>query len=195
MNARSHEIKASHHARKAAVYIRQSSEAQVVNNVGSTDAQRAQRRYAEAWGWSPELIEVIDDDLGLSGSAAGHRPGYQRLVKDIGMDLVGAVLLSDESRLGRETVEKLTFANLCIRKKVLLVLNGRVADLADPATLMQAQMTAVFSEHENLSTPDPTSTGDSSATTAVNDTAMGRCDSAKPRRPKRSSSSIIIQLM
>src|SRR5512140_3665727 len=101
---RPHEIKASHLARKAVVYLRQSSDAQVMNNLGSTDAQRAQRRYAEAWGWSPDLIEMIDDDLGLSGAAASHRQGYQRLLKDIEAALVGAVFVSDESRLGRDTV-------------------------------------------------------------------------------------------
>jgi DNA invertase Pin-like site-specific DNA recombinase len=150
MLERPREIKASHIARKGIVYIRQSSDAQVMHNVGSTEAQRAQRRYAEAWGWASADIELIDDDLGLSGAAANHRPGYQRLLKDIEAGGVGAVFVSDESRLGRDTVEKLMFANLCILKKVLLVLNGRVADLADPATLLQTQISAVFSQHENL---------------------------------------------
>jgi len=150
MSERPREIKATHLARTAVVYMRQSTELQLRENVGSTDAQRSQRRYAEAWGWPDDRIEVIDDDLGLSGTSTNHRPGYQRLVRDIEADDVGAVFVSDESRLGRDMVAKLTFANLCIAKKVLLVLDGRVGDLADPTTLLQTQLSAVFSQHENL---------------------------------------------
>src|SRR6266404_5435119 len=134
MNERPREIKATHLARKAVVYMRQSSETQVLNNVGSTEYQRNQRRYAEAWGWALDRVEVVDDDLGLSGTSPDHRPGYQRLLRDIEAGLVGAVFVSDESRLGRDMLAKLMFANLCIMKKVLLVLDGRVGDLADPTT-------------------------------------------------------------
>jgi len=49
--------------------MRQSMETQVLNDVGSTESQRNQRRYAEAWGWAADRIEVIDDDLGLSGAS------------------------------------------------------------------------------------------------------------------------------
>jgi DNA invertase Pin-like site-specific DNA recombinase len=150
VSERPREIKVTHLARKAVVYMRQSTEIQLRENVGSTEAQRAQRRYAEAWGWFADRIEVIDDDLGLTGTATDHRPGYQRLVRDIDTGEVGAVLVSDESRLGRDMLAKLQFANLCIAKNVLLILDGRVADLADPTTLLQTQLTAAFSQHENL---------------------------------------------
>jgi len=55
--------------------MRQSTETQVLNDVGSTESQRNQRRYAEVWGWAADRIEVIDDDLDLSGTSPGHRAG------------------------------------------------------------------------------------------------------------------------
>ena len=101
LTERPREITPRHLARTAAVYLRQSTDEQVQHNTGSTDYQRGQIRFPQAWGWAPERTEIIDDDLGLSGAAAGHRPGYQRLVAEIGRDEVGAVFLSDLSRGGR----------------------------------------------------------------------------------------------
>ena len=52
-------------------------------------------------GWARERVEVIDDDLGRSGSTATHRPGFQRLVAEVGLGHVGLVLGVEMSRLAR----------------------------------------------------------------------------------------------
>jgi DNA invertase Pin-like site-specific DNA recombinase len=70
----SDKINTHHLARKAILYVRQSSSYQVVYNEESRRLQYAMRERLEQLGW--EQIEVIDEDLGRS--AAGHEPrlGY-----------------------------------------------------------------------------------------------------------------------
>ncbi len=57
---RPYEIKATHLARKALVYVRQSSEAQVRDNRGSAEYQRGLARLAEAWGWARRQVEDLE---------------------------------------------------------------------------------------------------------------------------------------
>ena len=57
------------------------------------------KRRAQALGWSTDRILVIDDDLGLSGSSATERTGFQRLVVDVGLGRVGVVMGLEVSRL------------------------------------------------------------------------------------------------
>ena len=64
-----------HLARRAVIYIRQSSPHQVLTNQESLRLQYDLRRRALDLGWREEDIEVIDTDLGLSGGcgcAAGR---------------------------------------------------------------------------------------------------------------------------
>jgi len=70
-------IAATHLARKALIYIRQSSPHQVLTNQESLQMQYALRERAARLGWRAEDIEVIDTDLGLSGRAAEHRAGFK----------------------------------------------------------------------------------------------------------------------
>ena len=65
----SHEVrmvKPTHLARKAVVYIRQSTPHQVVSNQESLRLQYALRQRARELGWHEADIDVIDADLGLS---------------------------------------------------------------------------------------------------------------------------------
>ena len=72
-------ITAEHLSRKAIVYLRQSSQEQVQRNTGSQAFQRNQVDIARAYGWSDDRIELIDEDLGKSGSTLDRRTGW---VKD-----------------------------------------------------------------------------------------------------------------
>ena len=62
-------VTASHLARKAIVYIRQSTPAQVVAHQESLRLQYALQQRAEELGWRRTEIDVIDADLGISGAA------------------------------------------------------------------------------------------------------------------------------
>lgn len=141
-------IRAHHLARKAIVYIRQSSDDQVAKNKGSTEAQRGQEGLARSWGWRPDQIEVIDEDLGLSGTAVEHRKGYLRMVDEVRAGRVGVVLLTDQTRAGRRSVEWFLLLEDFERQDVLMVLDGTVYDAKDAGTILMSKIQAVFGEHD-----------------------------------------------
>src|SRR5947209_12266437 len=77
-------IHAHHRERLAVVYVRQSTPRQVRENVESTALQYQLARRAVELGWEPDLVLVIDDDLGQSAQTATHRLGFQRLLAEVG---------------------------------------------------------------------------------------------------------------
>ncbi len=150
MNDQPREVKATHLARKALVYVRQSTESQVELNTGSTDYQRGQARYPRTWGWRADDIQIIEDDLGLSGGAAAHRAGYQRMVAMVEADEAGALFMADLTRGGRDALEWFRLLELCRRHDVLIVIDGKVYDVNGSSELLMARLMAMMAEHDNL---------------------------------------------
>jgi len=72
-----------HLARKAIIYIRQSSPHQMLSNQESLRLQYALEQRALNFGWRPEDIEIIDADLGLTGASAQHREGFKEVVSRV----------------------------------------------------------------------------------------------------------------
>ena len=85
--------------RKAVVYVRQSSQSQVLTNLESKRRQYDLAEAARQRGFAD--VEVIDDDLGRLASGTVARPGFDRLVASLCAGKVGAVLCFDASRLAR----------------------------------------------------------------------------------------------
>ena len=85
--------------RRAVVYIRQSSPGQVVHNLESQRRQYGLADHARQLGFHE--VQVIDEDLGRSGSGKVERPGFERLVAEVCSGEVGAVLCIEASRLAR----------------------------------------------------------------------------------------------
>jgi excisionase family DNA binding protein len=85
--------------RKAVVYVRQSTQSQVMTNLESKRRQYDLVEVARQRGFVD--VEIIDDDLGRSASGAVARPGFDRLVAWLCAGTVGAVLCFDASRLAR----------------------------------------------------------------------------------------------
>ena len=81
MSGQERKVTREHLARRAFVYVRQSTLRQVAENGESTRRQYDLRRRARSLGWSPDR-SVIDSDLGLSG-ADSDREGFQRLVRGV----------------------------------------------------------------------------------------------------------------
>src|SRR6478609_6954320 len=104
MNERA-KITASHLARHAVIYLRQSSAAQVEHNRESTERQYALASKARELGWPTERIVVIDEDLGLSGGGTATRSGFARLTAEVALARVGLVLGLEVSRLARNNAE------------------------------------------------------------------------------------------
>jgi hypothetical protein len=90
-------IKPDHLARKAIIYLRQSSEKQVRQNL---ESQRLQYELAErirSLGWTE--IEVIDSDLGRSaGLGSATREGFERVLSAVALGEVGIVASREVSR-------------------------------------------------------------------------------------------------
>jgi len=79
------------------VYVRQSSQGQVVHNQESQRRQYGLADPARELGF--QEVVVIDEDLGRSGSGLIERPGFQRLVAEVCTREVGAVFCIEASRL------------------------------------------------------------------------------------------------
>src|SRR6266566_2635420 len=73
---------------------------------------------------------VIDEDLGHSASGADARPGFARLVAEVGLDHVGIVLGIEMSRLARSGREWHQLLELCALSGALL---GDQDGVYDPA--------------------------------------------------------------
>ena len=76
--------------------------------------------YAQSLGWPTERILVIDDDLGKSGSTAAGRPGFQRLVTEVGLGHVGLILGVDMSRLARSNRDWHQLLEVCALFRTLI---------------------------------------------------------------------------
>lgn len=96
-------IASRHLDRLAVVYVRQSTMQQVLNHQESTRLPYGLVQRAVALGWTEARVRVIDEDLGQSGATAEDRPGFQRLVAEVGLDHVGIVLGVEMSRLARSS--------------------------------------------------------------------------------------------
>src|SRR5260370_23597379 len=83
--------------RKAVVYVRQSTQSQVMTNLESQRRQYDLVEVARQWGFAD--VEVIDDDLRRSASGMVARPGFQRLVAWLCAGKVAALLFFDASKL------------------------------------------------------------------------------------------------
>jgi DNA invertase Pin-like site-specific DNA recombinase len=68
-------------ARKAMLYVRQSSPYQVLHNRESQALQYAMRDRLAQLGWSE--IEVVDEDLGRSAASGAPRVGFERMVAEV----------------------------------------------------------------------------------------------------------------
>lgn len=97
-------ITESHRSRTAIIYVRQSTEEQVVKNTASQLYQRGQKRYALEYGWDESKIEMVED-LGQSASTTGNRLGYESILTRIERDEIGAVFFHDLSRLTRNPAD------------------------------------------------------------------------------------------
>src|SRR5262245_47536613 len=72
-------LKPLHLQRRAYVYVRQSSTAQVLEHAESRKRQYALVQRAQALGWPAHAIEVVDEDQGKSGASVEGRSGFERL--------------------------------------------------------------------------------------------------------------------
>jgi len=112
-------INVEHLSRQACVYIRQSSPGQVQNNLESQRLQYALVDRARTLGWQD--VQIIDEDLGISGSGTAQRAGFERLLSGLCEGKVGAVLSVEASRLARNGRDWHTLLEFCSVVGALLI--------------------------------------------------------------------------
>jgi DNA invertase Pin-like site-specific DNA recombinase len=110
---RSELVKPTHLARRAVVYIRQSTPHQVVSNQESLRLQYALQQRAKELGWREADIDVIDADLGLSGASAAQRSGFKEVVGRVGLNEIGLILSIDVTRLARNCTDWYPLLDIC----------------------------------------------------------------------------------
>lgn len=115
----SEKVKAQHVARKAMLYIRQSSAYQVTHNLESQKLQYAMQDRLRQLGWRE--IEVIDEDLGRSAAGTVTRTGFERMVAEVCLGKVGAVAAREVSRFARNSREWQQLMEVCRIVDTLLV--------------------------------------------------------------------------
>ena len=124
-------ITPQHRARTAVIYIRQSTPHQALSHQESLRLQYALTERAQALGWAPEAIEVVDSDVGHSAASARHREGFNTLVGQVTLGQVGIILSYDVTRLSRNCSDWYPLLDLCSYKGCLI---ADVDGLYDPAT-------------------------------------------------------------
>jgi DNA invertase Pin-like site-specific DNA recombinase len=108
-----------HLSRVACIYIRQSTPGQVRFNQESTERQYNLRNKAQALGWSPEKIRILDRDLGQSATI--NREDFKTLVGDVAMGQVGAIFSLEASRLARSNKDWHRLLELCAITGTLVI--------------------------------------------------------------------------
>jgi DNA invertase Pin-like site-specific DNA recombinase len=107
----SDKIKPHHLARKAILYVRQSSTHQVLHSRESQALQYAMRDRLVALGWSE--VDTVDDDLGRSAAGGVTRVGFERMVAEVCLGKVGAVAAREVSRFARNSRDWQQLIEMC----------------------------------------------------------------------------------
>jgi len=139
-------IPASVLRRKAVVYVRQSTQSQVMTNLESQRRQYDLVDVARQRGFTD--VEVIDDDLGRSASGTVARPGFDRLVAGLCTGKIGAVLCFDASRLACNGRDWHHLLELCGLVEARVIDGDGVYDPCRPNDRLLLGMKGSISEFE-----------------------------------------------
>jgi excisionase family DNA binding protein len=145
ISERWYKVGSDHLVRQAIVYVRQSTADQVAHNLESQRRQYALVERARQLGWAD--VEVIDDDLGRSGSGVS-RPGFEKLLAGICEGRVGAVVSIEASRLARNGRDWHTLLEFCGLVSTLIVDEDGVYDPRHPNDRLLLGMKGTMSEME-----------------------------------------------
>jgi DNA invertase Pin-like site-specific DNA recombinase len=113
-------VTASHRARDAYIYVRQSTLLQVQVHTESLARQYDLRQRAVLLGWPAHQVVVVDEDLGRSGASTAARPGFSEMVADVGLGRAGIILALEVSRLARSNADWYQLLDLCALTDTLI---------------------------------------------------------------------------
>ena len=133
-------------ARRAVVYVRQSTSSQVLENLESQRRQYELKELAASYGFRD--ISVIDDDLGRSASGSMDRPGFRSLVAQICEGAVGGVFCLEASRLARNGRDWHHLLELCGLVGACVIDGDGVYDPSNPNDRLLLGLKGTMSEFE-----------------------------------------------
>jgi DNA invertase Pin-like site-specific DNA recombinase len=137
-----------HLARKAIIYIRQSTPNQMLSNQESLQLQYALEQRALDLGWRPDDVDIIDADLGLTGASAEHREGFKEIISRVTLGHVGIILSYDVTRLSRNCSDWYPLLDLCGYKNCLIADHDGVYDPGSPNGRLLLGLKGQLSEME-----------------------------------------------
>jgi DNA invertase Pin-like site-specific DNA recombinase len=127
--------------KRAAIYVRVSTDKQTVEN-----QVRELRQIAERRGW--QVVEEYQD-AGISGfKGRDQRPGLDRMLKDAGRRRFDVVMAWAIDRLGRSLIDLLGTVQALEACSVDLYLDQQAIDTTTPAGKLMFQVTGAFAEFE-----------------------------------------------
>src|SRR5262245_15102701 len=128
-------------AKRAALYVRVSTDHQSVEN-----QIRELRQIAERRGWT---VEEIYRDAGISGAKGrDQRPGLDAMLKDAGRRRFDVVMVWAIDRLGRSLIDLLETIKHLEAVGVDLYLDQQNIDTTTPMGKLLFQITGAFAEFE-----------------------------------------------
>ena len=145
----SSKVTEEHLARKAYIYVRQSSYVQVLHNRESQILQYNLHRRAVELGWDSKNVLTIDEDLGKSGTSTEKRTGFQRIAEEIAHGRAGAVFALEVSRLARSSMDWHRLLELCGIADVVIVDEQAIYDPKDYNDKLLLGLKGQFSEAES----------------------------------------------
>jgi len=127
--------------KRAAIYVRVSTDKQTIEN-----QLRELRQIAERRGW--EIVEEYHD-AGISGAKGRKdRPGLDRMLKDAQRRRFDVVMAWAIDRLGRSLIDLLGTIQTLDACGVDLYLDQQAIDTTTPAGKLMFQVTGAFAEFE-----------------------------------------------
>jgi DNA invertase Pin-like site-specific DNA recombinase len=121
----------------------------VIENQESTRRQYALQHRIVALGWTQQQIVVVDDDLGLSGTTAQNREGFQRLVAEVSLRHAGIVLGLEVSRLARNCADWYRLLEICAATGTLIMDEDGIYDPVSFNDRLVLGMKGTMSEAES----------------------------------------------
>ena len=139
-------ITEKHISRVAIVYVRQSSNQQVQNNLESGRCQYRLEQRAKEMGWNE--VTVIDEDQGNSGAGGVIRTGFEWILERVCQGRAGAIFSTEASRLARNGREWHSLLEFCGVVNTLLIDEDGIYDPKLPNDRLLLGMKGTMSEME-----------------------------------------------
>lgn len=142
------EVTRAHTTRNAYIYIRQSSQRQVLEHTSGQEVQYNLFKRARLLGWPEKNIRIIDEDLGITATGTKKRTGFEKLLAHICLGKVGAIFFLYSSRLARNGKDWHNTLLMCSLYNVLIIDRDSIYDPRLPNDRLWLGMQGSFSEYE-----------------------------------------------